>query len=277
MAAVAVPDPYFLSPANNIREEDSATMKAMKQRRKARRIADAEAKRAKEVVRQSKQSKEIFELQKDAQSLRTAELEFAISQFVKDGVREGSIPESHLRKVFEGENATVLQDLKSLGQTAFDINAKDEEFLQKVSTTTGGIPLDLANALEAMRIEPVTLHEAAKLGNVTSIKRFVTEKNFPVDYEDKLGISPLGYAVAAGQLEAAQALRDLGASAFSVDANGNSALHFAAAYGQQAIAEYLLDNGTSINKRNSKGETAVAVAQAGGHDAVVAMLKGRGG
>jgi len=268
--------PYYVLPPVNIGETDSQELKASKQLRKERRISAQEQVRAKAIQDASKRSKVTYDLQKDAKALLAAEMDFAITDYVKTGIKEGSIRDYELRRVFDGEFADVLKDVSTLGQPAYDINRKDEDFLQKVSEKYGGIPLDLKKTLQSLQTQPVTLHEAARRGNVEAIQGFVSERKFPVDYEDKDGISPLGYAIAAGQLQAVKTLKSLGATAFSVDSDGNSAVHYAAAYGQQEVLEYLLESSPSLSQRNAARETPLAVAQKNGQSAVAGILQSRG-
>mmetsp|Transcript_24434 Transcript_24434/g.56287 ORF Transcript_24434/g.56287 Transcript_24434/m.56287 type:complete len:279 (-) Transcript_24434:55-891(-) len=276
MAATSGPGPYYLLPPANVQETDSEELKAKKLLRKERRVAAQEQARSKIIKEACGRSKVTYDLQKDAKALLAAEIDFAITNYVKTGVKEGSIRDYELRRVFDGENEDVLKEVSTLGQPAYEMKTKDDAFLQQVSKKSGGIPLDLKKALQDLQLQPVTLHEAAKRGNVDAIQSFVSEKSFPVDFEDKDGISPLGYAIAAGQLEAVKKLKSLGATAFSVDASGNSALHYAAAYGQQEVLEYLLESSANLSQRNAARETPLAVAQKNGQTAVAGILQSRG-
>lgn len=74
---------------------------------------------------------------------------------------------------------------------------------------------------------PQTLHEAAKVGDETVLKKLI-EGGADVDAKDRRGISALGVAVGFNRLPCVSALLDAGADVHMTDARGSTVLHYAA-------------------------------------------------
>merc|ERR1719434_495373 len=121
----------------------------------------------------------------------------------------------------------------------------------------GGLPQELESTLKKIDETPLTLHEAAKNG-------------------DLKGITPLGYAIGANRIAVVKLLLDNRANPFAVDASGNSGLHYAAGYGRKELVEYLLKVGASVSQANSQGQTPLAVATTNRQEAVLEVLRAHG-
>merc|ERR1740138_1374712 len=126
---------------------------------------------------------------------------------------------------------------------------QDEEVMMKFSKAMGGLPEELKPALQKIDDTPLSLHEAAKNGDLKAVQEYL-EKQRPLDAQDHKGITPLGYAVGANRIAAVKLLLDSRANPFAVDASGNSGLHYAAGYGRTELVEYLLKTGASVAQAN---------------------------
>merc|ERR1719361_1692033 len=122
---------------------------------------------------------------------------------------------------------------------------------------------------------PMTLHEAAKMGDLKAVQQFL-DKGRPLDVQDSKGITPLGYAIGANRIAVVKLLLDNRANPFAVDSSGNSGLHYAAGYGRKELLEYLLKVGANVNQPNAQGQTPLAVATQNRQADAIAVLKAHG-
>merc|ERR1712108_76902 len=130
----------------------------------------------------------------------------------------------------------------------------------------GGLPEELQPALKKIDETPLSLHEAAKMGDLKAVQEYM-EKKKPLDAQDQKGITALGYAVGGNRIAVVKMLLDSRANPFAVDSNGNSALHYAAGYGRKELVEYLLKTGASVAQTNAQGRRALDVATQNRHEA----------
>lgn len=105
----------------------------------------------------------------------------------------------------------------------------------------------------------VTLHEAAKAGDMERVRGFVTKNKGLIFTTDQWGLSPLHYA-ATIDVEMVKYLLDSGAIVDVTSANGTTPLYTAARYGKLDICSFLLENGANVN--------AVAAGGSPMHEAV---------
>merc|ERR1712061_613900 len=131
---------------------------------------------------------------------------------------------------------------------------QDEELMAKFSQKMGGLPQELQPVLKKIDDSSLTLHEAAKNGDLKAVQDFLGRKK-PLDAQDHKGITPLGYAIGANRIAVVKLLLDNRANPFAVDASGNSGLHYAAGYGRKELVEYLLKTGAAVSQPNSDGQT----------------------
>merc|ERR1712157_467357 len=168
-----------------------------------------------------------------------------------------------------------LEDIKKNGLEAIMKYYNDEELMLKFSQKMGGLPQELNPVLKKIDESPLTLHEAAKNGDLKAVQEFLGRKR-PLDAQDHKGITPLGYAIGANRIAVVKLLLDNRANPFSVDSNGNSGLHYAAGYGRKELLEYLLKVGGNVNQSNAKGQTPLAVATINKHVDTINILKAAG-
>eukprot|EP00403_Amphidinium_massartii_P023333 CAMPEP_0178404828 /NCGR_PEP_ID=MMETSP0689_2-20121128/18089_1 /TAXON_ID=160604 /ORGANISM="Amphidinium massartii, Strain CS-259" /LENGTH=268 /DNA_ID=CAMNT_0020025833 /DNA_START=80 /DNA_END=886 /DNA_ORIENTATION=- len=173
------------------------------------------------------------------------------------------------------ELAAIFEDVKKNGLEAALKHTSNEELMIKISQKMGGLPKELEPKFQKLQETPLTIHEAAKMGDLRSVQEYL-EKKQPLDSQDGKGITPLGYAIGANRIAVVKLLLDNRANPFAVDATGNSGLHYAAGYGRKELLEYLLKLGVSVNQANSQGQTPLSVATQNRHTDVVQLLQSKG-
>jgi hypothetical protein len=201
----------------------------------------------------------------------------AIAEHYNTKLANGDTPIQDRMKSLEtdAELAAVFEDIKKNGLEAAMKYYQDEELMLKISKKMGGLPQELAPTIKKIDDTPLTLHEAAKMGDLKAVQEF-QKSGKPLDAQDHQGITALGYAIGANRIAVVKLLLDARANPFSVDASGNSGLHYAAGYGRKELVEYLLKTGAAVNQSNSKGQTPLAVASVNQHKPVVDLLRAHG-
>jgi len=173
------------------------------------------------------------------------------------------------------ELAPILEDIKKNGLEAAMKHYQDEELMLKFSQKMGGLPEELKPVIKKLDETPLTLHEAAKNGDLKAVQEFLGKKK-PLDAQDHKGITPLGYAVGANRIAVVKLLLDSRANPYAVDASGNSGLHYASGYGRKELVEYLLKTGAAVNQANAQGQTSLPVATQNRQEMVIQVLKAHG-
>lgn len=202
----------------------------------------------------------------------------AIAEHYNTKLESGEAPVQERMKALEqdAEVAHVFEDIKTNGIQAAMKYYQDEELMMKISQKMGGLPQELQPTLKKIDETPLSIHEAAKMGDLKAVQDYLEKKKQPLDVQDPKGITPLGYAIGANKIAVVKMLLDKRANPFSVDSSGNGGLHYAAGYGRKELVEYLVKTGSSVNQSNAKGETPLAVATTNQHIAVVQLLQAHG-
>lgn len=169
----------------------------------------------------------------------------------------------------------MFEDIKKNGIEAAMKYYQDEELMLKISKKMGGLPAELQPALQKIEETPLTIHEAAKNGELKAVQEFL-EKKKPLDAQDHKGITALGYAIGANRIAVVKLLLDQRANPYAVDSNGNSGCHYAAGYGRKELLEYLLKVGANVNQANAQGQSPLAVATQNKQEATAQILKAHG-
>eukprot|EP00448_Togula_jolla_P010325 CAMPEP_0170615224 /NCGR_PEP_ID=MMETSP0224-20130122/25223_1 /TAXON_ID=285029 /ORGANISM="Togula jolla, Strain CCCM 725" /LENGTH=168 /DNA_ID=CAMNT_0010940941 /DNA_START=63 /DNA_END=565 /DNA_ORIENTATION=+ len=74
------------------------------------------------------------------------------------------------------ELAAVFDDIKKNGLEAMMKYYQDEELMLKISKKMGGLPVELQGALKKIDETPLTIHEAAKNGDLKQVQEYVEKK-----------------------------------------------------------------------------------------------------
>jgi len=201
----------------------------------------------------------------------------AIAEHYNSKLSNGDAPVQDKLKALDSdpELAAVFEDIKKNGLEAAMKYYNDEELMLKISKKMGGLPQELQSTIKKIEETPLTIHEAAKQGDLKAAQEFLS-KGKPLDAQDNNGITPLGYAIGANRIAVVKLLLDNRANIHAVDSSGNSGLHYAAGYGRKELVEYLLKTGAPVNQSNAKGQTPIAVASMNQHKAVVELLQKHG-
>ncbi|CAK9078350.1 unnamed protein product [Durusdinium trenchii] len=201
----------------------------------------------------------------------------AIAEHYNSKLATGDAPVQDKVKSLEHdpELQEMFEDIKKNGMEAAMKYYQDEELMQKISQKMGGLPADLQPVLRQIEETPLTLHEAAKNGNLAAVQDFLQKKK-PLDSQDHKGITALGYAIGTNRIAVVKLLLDSRANPYAVDSNGNSGLHYAAGYGRKELLEYLLKAGLNVNHVNAQGQTPLTVAQMNKQEAAITFLRANG-
>jgi hypothetical protein len=204
----------------------------------------------------------------------------AIKNFLQSQVLAANVSqEGQQEKMKQLENdpefKAMFDDIKANGPDVVMKYLGDEEMMRKLSQKLGGISPEMLKQLTMIQDTSVSLHDAAKRGDLPKIQEFLSSGK-DVNARDFKGVTPLGYAVGHDQLSAVKVLIDAKANLDDVDSVGNSAVHFAAGYGRVKVLEHLLARGAAASKANQMGMTALAAAQQNKHAAVIGILQRHG-
>jgi peptidoglycan/LPS O-acetylase OafA/YrhL len=96
--------------------------------------------------------------------------------------------------------------------------------------------------------------QAARAGDVSAVKRHLSNGVGINDFDPEDGGAPLLHAAATGQDEVVKLLIERGADLTAVDRDGSTALHAAAFLGHEKIVDELIRNHANVNVANSRGE-----------------------
>merc|ERR1712014_23955 len=125
----------------------------------------------------------------------------------------------------------------------------------------------------------MTLHEAAKKGDLDTCKAYITKQNeagVSIDDPDPNGITALGFAIGADRSEIVKFLITCKANPHAVDAKGNTGAHYAAGYGRQEMLKFLLAAKSDPSKKNGDGKSPLNVATQNNMQPTVEILKQAG-
>jgi len=222
-------------------------------------------------------AKQLQSIAKNPEAMRGWLQTQAIAEHYNTKLANGDAPVQDRIKSLEHdpELAPILEDIKKNGLEAVMKHMQNEELMLKFSQKMGGLPQEVQGVMQKIESTSLTLHEAAKNGDLKAVGEFL-EKKKPLDAQDHKGITPLGYAIGANRIAVVKLLLDKRANPFAVDASGNSGLHYAAGYGRKELCEYLLKVGASVSQSNAQGQTPLSVATQNQQAATIEVLKAHG-
>merc|ERR1712137_157800 len=108
---------------------------------------------------------------------------------------------------------------------------QNEDLMLKFTAKLGGVPDELRQQLKQLAERPMTLHEAARKGDLDTCKDYITKQNqagVSIDDPNPNGITALGFAIGADKPEIVKLLIGCKANPHAVDAKGNSGARYAA-------------------------------------------------
>jgi hypothetical protein len=202
---------------------------------------------------------------------------FLSAQFMVQHVASSKDEQEKIKELEnDPELRPIFEDIKKMGPAGLQKYYSDEGLMLKISAKLGGLA-PFKEQLETLARTPVTIHEAARLGQVDKVKEYL-QKGESVDKRDYKGVTALGYAVGCNQAGAVKILLDAGASTV-VDEQANTALHFAAGYGRSQILDLLLQGrmNKQVSPVNKQGQTPLSVAEQNGQAQCAEALRKKGG
>merc|ERR1711972_303441 len=175
--------------------------------------------------------------------------------------------------------APFVEELKKGGTEAMHKILSNEELMLKVNAKLGGLPDELGQGMKMIAERSMTLHEAAKNGDLDTCKAYITKQNqagVSIDHLNPNGITALGFAIGADRAEVAKLLLSCKANLHTVDAKGNSGAHYAAGYGRREMLEFLLAAKSDPNKKNKDGKSPLDLTTQNKRQATTEVLKQAG-
>jgi hypothetical protein len=207
----------------------------------------------------------------DADSIKN----FLESQVLAANVSEEGQQEKMRQLEQDPELKPMFEDIKQNGPDVLMKYLQDEAIMRKVSQKLGGISPEMTKALMQIKDSSVSLHDAARRGDLQRLQEFAKDGK-DINGKDFKGVTPLGYAVGHDQLSCVKVLIDMKANLNEIDSAGNSAVHFAAGYGRVKVLEHLLARGANASKVNQMGMTPLAAAQQNNQQQAMALLQRHG-
>jgi ankyrin repeat protein len=102
---------------------------------------------------------------------------------------------------------------------------------------------------------------AIRKQDAAEVKKMLADKVDPNAPDQQLGMTPLAWAAAVGNVEIAGLLLERGAQVNGKNGDGATPLHVASFLGRAGVVELLLAKKGDPNARNTKGETPLVLAQ----------------
>lgn len=118
----------------------------------------------------------------------------------------------------------------------------------------------------------MSLHDAARSGDLVEISRLVGGTGVDPNCRDRLSRTPLHLAAYEGRQHAVECLLAFGANPRLAAADQTTALHFAAQKGHLSVVKCLMKQGLKVDTPNRKGTTALHLASLHGHPTLVRWL-----
>lgn len=157
---------------------------------------------------------------------------------------------------------------KLLVENRADINHRDKDGYTALEKATGSSNFEIAKFLIENGADHKSINESLVIvcgsSNWSWIKsnkddeflHYLISHNADVNAKNCIGVSALGNAVLADNLEFAKILLCNGANVNSKDDNGDTALKYACVKENWEITNLLIDNGANVNIKNNEGKTA---------------------
>jgi len=119
----------------------------------------------------------------------------------------------------------------------------------------------------------MSIHKAAKTGNIEVIKQHLAAGTDVNAKSDADGGTPLHWAANEGHNEIVELLIAEGADVNAKNKGGGTSLHFSAGNGHKETVELLISKGTDVNAKEDDGDTPLDYA----NDETADLLRKHGG
>lgn len=202
-----------------------------------------------------------------------------VTLLVEHGADVNASAHSGVTPLHEAASRGRTYLVKYLLKRGADINAHTEDGTTALHLALwAGYPGSVS--VLASRGAKQDIFSAAGLGNLTLIERFLQDDPDIVNARDGNRATPLHYAAATAELNAAKLLLKRGAAIGAQNggfwySEGETPLHVAANRGHLKMSRFLIESGADIDKYGN-GRTPLHAAIAGNHLPVVEYLLGEG-
>lgn len=119
-----------------------------------------------------------------------------------------------------------------------------------------------ANETDQPLPESTNLWDAARAGDLASIRKFLTEETDINQPDPEYGLNALSFTALTGQTRAAALLLERGADVNSPNRDRGTALHLAAFLGEDEVADLLIQSGADVHVVNAYNAVPAQSAQA---------------
>lgn len=177
-----------------------------------------------------------------------------------------------LDSAIQSNDANMVKLLLDHG-ARFDVEGPDGWTAFRASASQGS--RDFVDLMIAKGGDVSSLPLAACAGKLARVQELV-KQGADVNAQDKLGWTPLYWAVSLDRTEVAGFLMDQGADVRKRTSDGGTALHQAARAGDRALVELMLTKGADVNAKMKRWITALHSAASAGHSEMVALLIAKG-
>ena len=123
---------------------------------------------------------------------------------------------------------------------------------------------------------PISLNEAAAMGDLDLVKSLIGKGAKVNRREDSFFKTPLHRAAMSGHIEVVKVLLAKGADIDARDSDGYSALHHAVEGGRVEVVELLIDKSADVNVINRRGISPLDLARCRGFTKIVELLHKHG-
>jgi ankyrin repeat protein len=163
--------------------------------------------------------------------------------------------EVHLNEQINSTEA-LSRDLKRSETINSNLNTTLAGLTKKLEALNQTLPLLCGRIKDVCR----NLLEAAKSGDVNTVKGLVRCSNDSCTADDYYRDTPLIYAAEKGHVEVVRVLLEGGANVEGVSYSGYTALHLAAGFGHQDVCRLLLDWGAKVDILDGSNSTPLHYA-----------------
>lgn len=202
--------------------------------------------------------------------------------FLNEGINPDAQTEEGFTALMAASGMGHKEIVSALLDRGANVNAKDSGTLSPVIIAAHVGNRETVRLLLEGGADPNATCEygsvltAARSSGDLAIVRDVIEKGADVNVKNKIGMTPLMFAVAQRTTSMAELFVQNGARLDEADKFGKTALMHAAEYGGPDVVHFLLANGANINAKDNDGKTALMYAQRKDLTAIVQLLKNAG-
>ncbi|XP_062517139.1 ankyrin repeat family A protein 2-like isoform X1 [Corticium candelabrum] len=151
----------------------------------------------------------------------------------------------------------------------------EDTLLQSANLPLIAPKLEVDECLPSCRNDTkLNIHACAEAGDLNSLKMATYLGSTDFSAADHLGLTPIMWAAASGEINAVMFLmqNDASVNETAFSKSGETALHFACNNGHYRLVRLLLDLGANVNATDSHGGTPLIYAANCGHSSVVQSL-----